>query len=805
MREKESFGTRLLALALMITISVGSLSGCGKANENRSAIGTSSTSVETETVERSTTEAAVEAASEETVESEESADTKSSSLANSNDGNAKGEPAGEWESYLGNIDAFVYALLYNELSTSYTVFNGVITLPDGTEVYGLGYTDYTSYLQRVDNNKKGYFPAGFIGYIGEPAIPADETDNAIIIQDVDNDNIQYPYVFAYNPEPFMEHCVIWNEYLRYGVGDDGCITYKAEPFDKEKCDLSLGALYSYDDQKYLYDPDVGNAVKVTGTSLVDNIDYDELEAEINRILEEQDYNFSEADVKSIVYESKDAIDSYWLQHQNETFMGFKVKDLIEISQQLDPMECIQFTSDGMVTVDMNAAPPKEPEAYVKWITGICCGAAIAAGVACSILVPGTAPVAGALSAAGTEVFMEVVVQNQSLENVNWGKVAVAAASAAALAWVCPILAQSATEAVFNNATSTTIELFGKQVAVKGLAKLAGYSVQTLSTSVVSGVTSAAFKALDGGTKEEIGNAFAIGAAMAAVMTVAGIGIEEGGERLISSRIQNNRKGFMAKLVDKTSQLSQKIEDHQVKLFQNEKVEEILVPKSVNEAANAAENELNSKREALASRVRQLPSATNGDMQITNEAGNIATKDELLNNDGNGYITLKDGCDSAFRKEWESRNVTKLEVTDGEVDLEPFSVETVKGIKITSNRKDNFSRTYGVLADQWSADDSTIPEVVKNQLKKDGITDFGTITNATVQKVLKECNLTIHETSHDTIMLVPTVIHEHISHAGGVAAAKVMETIQVCNTYFHHLCYPAVSGVFGTLIAEGASQ
>ena len=41
---------------------------------------------------------------------------------------------------------------------------------------------------------------------------------------------------AYDTEPFLEHCVIWNQYLRYGIDDNQHITYMTQDYERGKCD-----------------------------------------------------------------------------------------------------------------------------------------------------------------------------------------------------------------------------------------------------------------------------------------------------------------------------------------------------------------------------------------------------------------------------------------------------------------------------------------------------------------------------------------------------------------------------------------
>ena len=108
----------------------------------------------------------------------------------------------------------------------------------------------------------------------------------------------------------MEHCVVWGQYLKYGIDEHGEITYSTEEYKRGSCDESLGALYSYDLSRFVFDPVVGNYVYVTGSTLNEMIDYDELESEINRILDEQDFNFSSVDVQTSVYFAQEAVTSY---------------------------------------------------------------------------------------------------------------------------------------------------------------------------------------------------------------------------------------------------------------------------------------------------------------------------------------------------------------------------------------------------------------------------------------------------------------------------------------------------------------
>ena len=75
--------------------------------------------------------------------------------------------------------------------------------------------------------------------------------------------------------------------------------------------------------------------------------------------------------------------------------------------------------------------------------GIGAGITVIACIGASILMPALTPLTGAISGAAVDAFMQVVIQNQTVSNINWKKVAVSAAAGALFAWACPALASSA--------------------------------------------------------------------------------------------------------------------------------------------------------------------------------------------------------------------------------------------------------------------------------------------------------------------------------------------------------------------------
>ena len=81
------------------------------------------------------------------------------------------------------IETFVWQVLFRQYSLIYDTFNAAITLDDGTEITGIGFTDYSAYYEAEDGSV-GFFPAGFIADYGF-VIPEGETEKGLVIENLD--------------------------------------------------------------------------------------------------------------------------------------------------------------------------------------------------------------------------------------------------------------------------------------------------------------------------------------------------------------------------------------------------------------------------------------------------------------------------------------------------------------------------------------------------------------------------------------------------------------------------------------------
>ena len=691
--------------------------------------------------------------------------------------------AHRWDEYIGDFDMFVYGLLVSEYSSIYEVFNGMITLPDGTDIYGIGYTDFDSYFESDDG--LGFFPAGFIPLIGESDIPEEDIESGLEIIDIDQMDIGLSFVLAYDIEPFLQHCVIWNKYLQYGIDEDGRITYNTEDYVRGHCNESLGALYSYDERRFVFDPNVGNYRYIVGQSLYTPIDYAALEAEVNRILEEQDFNFSMVEVRTAVYTAQEAYNNYLLSLQEESFMGYPVKDLIALSEQLDPMQLIRLTPEGHVIVNIADEIPNTADALTKWLTGIRIGITLACtGV--SIMIPAFAPAAGAISMASCNVFSQILDENRSLSNINWGKVAISAVTGAMLAWAIPTMSGNITHDLILNGASEAV------------SKLAGYSLQGISSGVIHGVSDSISNMMDGQNLNETWDIFLISAAQSAAISLAFSGafevlnpVMEKIAPVLDDVIDNftvqlkkvlgeKPNGWFSRAVNKIGEW----DVHQIHL-DNEELDRFLTPRSVYESAKVASQELNIQSAFKAEAYRLLPKNDNN-FNYFSKDGQLLSKDLIDIDDMNFIIKPSDTCDPDILNYFEQRGISELQVVNGVINFSDVSHYTfIAEEGISSNRAVNFLNYSNQLAKEWGKDPSKIPPEIRKLLTE---TELENLTGTIVRRILQEAGITFHEGADNAVYLVNRVIHENIKHAGGVFLAKLRETITTGIDYLKWVIY-----------------
>ncbi|MBQ9115941.1 MAG: hypothetical protein IJY04_02860, partial [Clostridia bacterium] len=360
---------------------------------------------------------------------------------------------GESLAPVSDTERFIYGLMITELGLYYDVFSAMVTLSDGTEVYGIGFTDYSEAFKSVSEDKT-YFSAGFISLVGEAVIPTTEWENGIEMERISDIDSEYGFICSFTRDAFSSHFVVFGEYVIYGINDAAGIVFETREYDRmtlsKELDPRLGSLYSYDDERYLVDYDLGNNLAVGGISVSEMIDYEALREEVERAIREQDQSLVTVDIETSVYIAQEALNAYLLSIQEETFFGYPVSELIRISSELDPMSCIRITDEGLELIEVQPAPPPTPSGLMKWLTGITAGLVVAGGVALACF--GMPHLGGAVIGAAIQVFTEVIIENKVIGDIDWRKVAIASlagALTATMGLMGDSLVGGATNAVFT--------------------------------------------------------------------------------------------------------------------------------------------------------------------------------------------------------------------------------------------------------------------------------------------------------------------------------------------------------------------
>ena len=656
-----------------------------------------------------------------------------------------------WEDYIGNLDTFVYALIMNQYQQNYSTFNAMVTLSDGTDIFGIGYTDYAEY---VDSDNTGYFPAGFLALIGEPEISSKEVENGLEIRNLDYAAEDTHFLYAYQTEPHLEHCVIWGEYLQYGTDTSGEITYTAQKYEKGICDKSLGSLYSYDNNRYLYDADVGNYVNITGESLSTEIDYAALEAEVNRILEEQDFHFSTAEINTAVHLAQEAVISYLLSLQEETFLDAEVSELIRLAQELDPMECIQITPDGMIYVEMGEEIPDKPDAKTKWLVGSACFIVTALSIGLQVACPAAAPFTGAASSAAIEIFMQVVFENQNLEDINWKKVAVSA-------------------------------------CVGALTSFApdGNMIKIITGTISSAFTEAAYAVIDEESPENVWNATISGVAGGAVGSMLSVGISD----VVSKTVKSHHTAAWQKIPDKIK--LDKIELDKIEL--SEKAEEQLTDNLVDTGKELFEKII--EQETLKTVLIEIQHEINPAKLLSAQlksfylSVNDRSVPEVWQDNGNFIISVTENENPELKAAGMQYDTDEIKVSAGIPDLSPFAeYQFIPQQDILSNRMRNLQNYCQQLSDEWSEHPEQIPEKLKSMLKSD-------LSTERIQESLFYANLTFYESMDGFVCLMDKNICKNIGYYGNIALTKSLVMLDIAADNFYHFLNTAPSAITGTLI------
>ena len=658
-----------------------------------------------------------------------------------------------WEDYVGDFETFVYGLIINDLQYGYDVFPAYVELGNGYSVSGIGYTDFSECYASEDE-KEYCVAAGLIPYYGELEIPKGYVEDGLMLQSYERGDDNTTFVLAYGSDEFTDHCVVYDQYLKYGVDESGRVFYEATDYDENTFDKSIGSLYSYDKNKYLYETDFGNDVTVTGLSLSSQINYDELEKEINRVLDEQDLNFASVDINTYAYMAQEAVESYWLSMQQETFLGYDVQTLVELAKELDPTECYRITNEGLMVVELNLDDPDSASTLTKWVVGTTCAVLLVVGMvgsAISIECPALSAVSGAIAGVAVDVFMQVVIESKNLSDVNWGKVILSAGTGAISGFMGPYV----------------------------MAKYSGASY-FLVDSALDGVLGALEHGViawtegekGAGIVKQMGYGLALGFGLSAGFKVAGKAIE---------KIASSAGTKLAKLGEKVfPRLSKRICDFSDRAG-GAIAKKIYAMKKIVDSSPLHSRYISNK---LAWRQVERIIEESDDVLLKKSLDKLKANDIF---DAYDNPITKDELKEIVKKAANGETVAHFKI-DGEV-VQVVKKNGVVGVVfdstkhqtielplgITPDREINFEEAAKVFIKKWSDDPSLIPPSIAEAIKKQGfaLNDLDALGASKLKTIIQNSEYVMHENIDlKTITLVTRNLHDKgvggASHYGGKA-------------------------------------
>lgn len=753
---KIRFAKRILSVVLCVALCVSTLQGCGTRKQPSSEdIANNIVDEIVNTIKDSESSTGVEATmpDAEAIENEGKIVRLSSS----------------WEDYVGDIETFVYGLIANELGYSFDVFPAYTLLSDDTEIYGIGYSNYEECYANDDETEYAFL-AGFIPYYGENVVPDDEFDSGLTVYDMDYSGEEGSFVLAYQSESYTDHCVVYGQYLHYGIDENGRITYSYEEYEKGKCDEELGSLYSYDESRFVFENSVGESINISGTSLYSQIDYDELEAEINEILRTQDKNSVSIDIESAAYFAQEAIESYFLSLQEETFLGYDVDSLIEAAKELDPLECYRITSEGLMSLTLEPGQDGA-SSLVKWLVGTSCVIVAAVGIVSAMVFiecPVLSSAAGAVTGLAIEIFMQVVISGENLEDINWGKVALAAAAGAISGFLGP----------YVYATTSGAGYFLVDSALDGL---------------IGGIERSVGTWLDGGDGQSIiksfGFGFALGFGLSAAFKGAGAFVGHLANK-VGPKVAKLSQKLFPKLTKNVSAFAKKVgKEVGKKLYAFKQVADASPFHSKYIANKIAFKQLARLQAEGADWLEEKSFSHLNNKNILDANKNPITKETLEK-------TFKEATDGTVIGYFDMGDeVIEIVKKNGMVsvlfDNSKYQTVFIKA-GLVADRDINFEEAAKELKKAWVNDPSQIPDSISTAIKRTNI-DLEDMEPEKLVDIIRKSDWVLHENPDmQSISLVSRAIHKEIKHMGGYGLAKNLK-YHMGREFFERLVSSAASG------------
>lgn len=633
-----------------------------------------------------------------------------------------------------------------------------------TDLYGLGYYDVFSanlykdkriikgiaysYYDEVEEEEDETYCAGFIANVGEDL--SDEiADNSIIIptiNDEEDDQIKFFYTNEFIEEIEKTHYIAFGKYCTYAINGATIEFSSVENNESIIYDEKLGVLYSYDDERIVFDLAIGtdgNTFLESAYTTSAGLDYDLLfNTFINDAICYQDSNMVGLDSFTITAISIESLHEYVLHGQDESYLGITPDELYRIESQLANSVFYYVNSEtgaistldisdvlGIYKAEQNA---KNSDTFWSIFSYVLSATMIVVGtILC--FTPAAALGAGLIVGGIIGIAMEVHKEE---------------------------VTKFITETIGKN---------GAQAAGGAMSMTMGGITINIGTKLIG--------------KHWIGTLAGI-----LLIVVGAVTIGFGASEFCEATFDYN-------FIKEWTGISDLAYNNIYKSFNYASTIAVIAYGTVTRYYKAVEK-YNALRKAGLSKaeireltkisVKNLPNSAkkNGLWDLTDDAGNMVyntekdalkfggvTKDAFAANGGNGYVVSR-----------ANPNI-RIPVKNGFPQFDEFAKGIVRlDSKITANRDINFDSFNKNLADKWSIDNSLIPDEYLSWLKTQKGFNPNAIKPTDISKVLDHFELTWHEVEDGfTGLLVPRAIHSvkfgGVPHLGGVSATQKYAIMQ----------------------------
>lgn len=218
---------------------------------------------------------------------------------------------------------------------------------ENDEFDGVGLYYYDNSIDFFEGDE--FRAVGFVEVVNdtEPFYDASLSDSIIAVTEIsEGDEIagnQKICTYSYNDIGYS-HFVYQNQYVTYYQQTPMRVVYSVQDKSPDNYDLSIGSLYDYDNNEYIYDESIfGEYTKHSAVNFFSEEDYRELEKHLQYLSDEQLKNGYNVTDLSIVYISPESIQAYLDSEEKDTFFGYSVKELTE---SLGAGTALQYTENG---------------------------------------------------------------------------------------------------------------------------------------------------------------------------------------------------------------------------------------------------------------------------------------------------------------------------------------------------------------------------------------------------------------------------------------------------------------------------